>query len=304
VVVASRGDRPQLVEQTLVSILANTYHDFELILVDQSKTGVAAAIADRLGCADPRVRSVRDDRTGASRARNLGAAMSQGELLVFIDDDCEAAPEWLATILGGAPQDPGIGIICGAVIAAPCDPSEGFVVGYLPGRRRRLTGRLSKLFDTGITGNMTLRRCVFEEVGGFDEMLGAGAYFPAMEDQELTYRVLAAKYALLHLPEAKVVHHGMRGRREAGKFIRRTYVGIAAAYTKHLRCRDPVALLLLVQQGWLASSNIAEHLLRLRRPWGFGRFGGLLVGVVRSFELGIEANRVLYRPNRLVENSS
>jgi hypothetical protein len=116
-----------------------------------------------------------------------------------------------------------------------------------------------------------------------------------MEDQELTYRVLAAGYALQHLPEASVVHNGIRDWRTGGRFIHQTYVGIAASYTKHVRRGDLVAVLLLAQQTWLATANIAQHVMRLRGPFGFGRLAGLLVGMWRSFELDVDPAHILYQ---------
>jgi GT2 family glycosyltransferase len=173
------------------------------------------------------------------------------------------------------------------------------MVGYIPPRRQRLSGRIAKLRDAGISGNMGFRRVVFEQIGGFDEMLGAGAYFAAMEDQELTYRVLAAGHVLVHVPEARVLHHGMRAWRGGGRFMRNTFVGVAAAYTKHLRRGDLIGGVLLVQQGVLAVDNILRNLAMRRGPYGFGRLAALFVGTWRSFELDVDRRRGVYRPRPL-----
>jgi GT2 family glycosyltransferase len=242
------------------------------------------------------MRAVRDTKPGASRARNIGAREAAGEFVAFIDDDCEADPRWLASLVKSFDANPAAGVACGAVVPAPSDPREGFIVGFVPSKPRRLTGRLGKLLDTGISANMAFRRSAFEAIGGFDEMLGPGAYFVAMEDQEASYRVLRAGYALLHVPDARVIHYGFRDWASGGRLIRRTYVAIAAAYMKHLRMGDPVAGLLLLQELARAVFNVADNAARRRRPIGLGRLGSLLVGSWRSFELGLDAERGLYRP--------
>jgi GT2 family glycosyltransferase len=241
------------------------------------------------------VRAVRDTRPGASRARNLGAAVSSGEIIVFIDDDCEAEPDWLEMFVAALDEHPDAGIACGSVRAGQFDLRSGFIIGWVPTKRRHLKGRLSKLLDEGISANMSFRRRAFEEVGGFDELLGPGAHFVAMEDQEMSYRVLRAGYALLHVPDATVIHYGFRDWVSASGLIRRTYVAIAAAYMKHARQRDPVAVLLLLQQGWLATLNVVRNVAMRRRPIGLGRLGSLLIGTWRSFELDVDAHSTLYR---------
>ena len=247
---------------------------------------------------DPRVRLVRDRGTGLSRARNIGVANTTGELIVFTDDDCEPDRQWLTLVTGALQADPAAGIAFGSVIPAACDPRLGFIVGFLPVSRQRLTSRLSKLRDGGIGANMTLRRRALTATGDFDEMLGAGGYFPSCEDGDMAYRVLAAGFALLHIPEARVLHRGLRDWDSGGKLTRRTYLGVAAAYMKHVRRHDIVGVCLILNEVVLAAANLLDGLAHWRKPFGFGRFGSLFVGIVRSFELGMDTGHAVYKPPR------
>jgi GT2 family glycosyltransferase len=303
VVVITR-DRPRALEVCLNAVLASTFHDFELVVVDQSAPGESAALVARLAGHRPRLRHIRDTGVGAARARNLGVANTTGELVVFTDDDCEPFPDWLGLIVQALRDDPGVGIVYGAVIPAPHDPSDGFIVGFSPIRRTRLKGRLAKLRDAGISANVALRRSTLQATGGFDEMLGPGGYFPCAEDFDLTYRALTRGYALVHLPEARVVHHGLRDWQSGSGLIHRTYIAIGAAYMKHVRLWDPVGVALLLQEIWLAAANILKNVARRRGPFGFGRLSGLCVGIWRSFELRIERRRAVYRPGRPKRNST
>jgi GT2 family glycosyltransferase len=277
------------------SVLASRFRDFELVVVDQSRDRASEALVATLAERDPRIRRVADAGTGAARARNIGIAQTFGDIVVFTDDDCEPEPNWLGTLVEALQADSAAGIAFGAVIPAAHDPAHGFIVGFQPTRRARLTGRLAKLRDAGISANVAVRRKALCSTGGFDEMLGPGSYFPCAEDFDLTYRTLSGGYALLHVPEARLEHHGLRDWKSGSTLIMRTYVAIGAAYMKHLRARDVVGGVLLLQELGLAVLNIVKHAARLQGPFGFGRLKGLVTGIWRSFELDIELGRVVYR---------
>ncbi len=293
VVVITR-DRPADLERCLTSIQSQHFGNFELVVVDQSSTVASAELVCRLAEADPRIHYIQDTGKGAARARNLGVTATRGDVIVFTDDDCEADPEWLRTLVVVLCDDPGAGLAFGSVLPAPYDPTNGFIVCFTPTREVRLTGRLAKLFDAGISANLALRRHVWQATGGFDEMLGPGSYFPCAEDLDLTYRVLARGFAVRHVPQSRVTHHGLRELRSAGGLINGTYVAIGAAYMKHVRLRDVTGLALLGYEIGRASLNILQHLWMRRGPFGFGRLRGLIVGIFRSYELQVEPRNAMY----------
>jgi GT2 family glycosyltransferase len=295
VVVITR-DRPRDLEVCLPAVLASEFRDFDLVVVDQSSTSDSADLVTRLADRDPRIRLVSDAGKGAARARNIGLRATAGEIVVFTDDDCEPEPGWLGTLVEALTEDPGAGIAYGTVTPGPHDPRAGFIVGFKPKRRLRLTGKAAKLRDGGISANVGFRRSALVSTGGFDEVLGPGSYFPCAEDFDLAYRVLASGYALLHEPEARLLHHGLRDWRSGSGLVYRTYIAIGAAYMKYVRVGDVVGVALLGRELWLAASNIAVNLVRRRGPIGLRRFAGLLVGMVRSFELRVNRHPVVYVP--------
>ena len=69
------------------SILAQTLHDFELILIDDGSKDESAAICDEYAKKDKRVKVVHKQNEGVSIARNTGIAMAKGEYIGFIDSD-------------------------------------------------------------------------------------------------------------------------------------------------------------------------------------------------------------------------
>ncbi len=295
VVVITR-DRPRDLERCVAAVLASTFRDFELVVVNQSRASASAQVLDRWISRDSRVRYVRDDGDGAARARNIGARVTSGGIIVFTDDDCEPDANWLRLLVAALRADPMAGMAYGSVVPAPHDQREGFIVGFMPRRANRLTGKLAKLRDGGISANVGMRRAALEATGGFDEVLGPGSYFPCAEDFDLAYRVLSLGFAVLHRPEARVIHHGLRDWESGRGLVYRTYVAIGAAYMKHVRALDPVGLALLVQETVRALANIAVHLAKRQKPFGFGRLRGLLTGMVRSFELKVDRRHGVYCP--------
>jgi hypothetical protein len=84
------------VGQTIRSVLAQSFADFELIVVDDGSTDQGPEMVRTL--ADPRVRLIWQDSEGFGAARNWGIRESRGELVAFI----EAGDEWLPEFLGSS----------------------------------------------------------------------------------------------------------------------------------------------------------------------------------------------------------
>lgn len=75
------------VEQCVRSVLAQTYRDVEVIVVDDGSTDRTPAVLDALAREDDRVRVVRVANGGVARARNLGVDHATGQYVTFIDAD-------------------------------------------------------------------------------------------------------------------------------------------------------------------------------------------------------------------------
>lgn len=74
-------------DRCIQSILAQTYSNFELLLVDDGSTDSSGAICDRYAEQDSRVRVFHKVNGGASTARNMGLDNAKGEYLIFLDAD-------------------------------------------------------------------------------------------------------------------------------------------------------------------------------------------------------------------------
>jgi glycosyltransferase involved in cell wall biosynthesis len=86
-------NRARLLEGAIESVLAQSYRDYEIIVVDDGSTEDIQAVAARYG---PKVRFARIDRAGIVEARNVGMRMAQGEYLCLLDSDDLYYPHKLA----------------------------------------------------------------------------------------------------------------------------------------------------------------------------------------------------------------
>ena len=83
------------------SVLAQSFTDFELILVDDGSTDGSGDICDEYSEQDDRVRVIRQENGGVSRARNIGIKASRGKYISFVDSDDYVEPDYLAVLISG-----------------------------------------------------------------------------------------------------------------------------------------------------------------------------------------------------------
>lgn len=74
-------------ERCVLSVLSQTYRDFEMILVDDGSTDDSGIMCDELATRDERIRVIHQENKGLSGARNTGIDNAKGEYVVFIDSD-------------------------------------------------------------------------------------------------------------------------------------------------------------------------------------------------------------------------
>lgn len=142
--------------------------------------------------------------TGENSAveRNLAAANATGDILLFTDADCIPEQDWVENIVSAYKK--GVAAVCGSF-----PYSEKSYVGKCLDRANAFKfqpDRPSCFVDYGPTANFSVRREVFERLGGFNESFVHG------HDMEFCMRIKASGRQLFFLPEAKVYHkHGRSG---------------------------------------------------------------------------------------------
>jgi GT2 family glycosyltransferase len=235
VVVCSR-DRTRMLEEAVRSIAQHAYAGVEIVVVDQSaKPHPSLSRETRIGPCDLAYRLARS--TGASRARNEGARVARHELLVYVDDDILAKPEWLSRLVSALLAGGTRSAATGRVEEGAPEAEGVFVPGLFSTAVRTVyEGRLD--VDVLASGNMSVRRLTLDELGGFDERLGAGGRYCAAEDNDLGFRLLEAGGRIVFEPAAVVVHRAWRPRTDYVGLSWRYGYGKGAFYAKHSSLHD------------------------------------------------------------------
>lgn len=95
-VIVPTYNRSSFLSEAVNSVLAQTFPDHEVVVVDDASTEPVAQVTT-----DPRVRVVRRSRNGgATAARNTGIAEARGAYITFLDDDDRITPDRLSMVVG------------------------------------------------------------------------------------------------------------------------------------------------------------------------------------------------------------
>lgn len=161
-------------------------------------------------------------------ARNIGAHEATGTYLLFLDDDCAPAANWIEENIAALGR-PGIGAVGGQITGksraffARCVDFSRFGF-YQVGREREMVV---------CSASLGVAKEVFMEVGGFDETLRSE------EDMDFCFRLQAHGYRTLYQPAIKVVHDHRRTTlsallrysyfygRVSGLHVKRLYPGLS-----------------------------------------------------------------------------
>ncbi len=172
----------QFLDEAVRSILAQTYANFELVVVDDGSRDATADILSGLAAEDARVKVVRRENGGIVAALNTGLAVCRGEYVARMDADDIALPDRFQFQLDYLDANPGCVLMGGVVRSLMADGSIG---GRTTGGRHRRTDLSS--FPPKIAVAMhpliMVRRAALVAVGGYR------SDFPHAEDYDLFIRL-------------------------------------------------------------------------------------------------------------------
>lgn len=164
-VVIPTYNRKTLLLEALVSVFAQTYQDYEVIVVDNESTdGTKEALAPFLG----RIRYIRKSHGGEASGRNRGIREARLPYVAFLDSDDLWEADFLAITVTYLKENPEVGMVCTAWRTMPGGRREPRI------RKRIVAGNLFPLLMRQSFVNnsaVVARRECFEKVGYFDENL-------------------------------------------------------------------------------------------------------------------------------------
>lgn len=94
-------NREQYIEECIRSIQAQTYKNYEIILIDDGSTDNTLAICRTLAQKEPAIRIFESGHVGVSAARNIGLDAVQGDYVFFLDSDDIIHPQLLDSLVNG-----------------------------------------------------------------------------------------------------------------------------------------------------------------------------------------------------------
>lgn len=150
----------------LESVRAQTYHDLEVLLVDDHSTDDSASVAERLGFSVLRLPA----NVGAPAARNIGARHATGEILVFVDSDVRLNPDAVANAVALLESDERIGAVCGNYDPVPLF-RDSLVEEYRCLQQYWWLAEDEGVITTSYTAILAIRADLFASIGGFDPRL-------------------------------------------------------------------------------------------------------------------------------------
>jgi glycosyltransferase involved in cell wall biosynthesis len=199
----------KFVAETVQSVLAQTYENFELILVDDGSPDRSVEICSRFK--DPRIKILRQENQGPAAARNLGIRHAKGDYIALLDGDDLWLPDKLMKHVEHLESAPEVGVsFCrSALIDEAGEPLGIYQLSKLQG-----ITVMDLLCRTPIGNGSVpvMRREVFDAIQ-FDSPFESGAYFNPdrqihpSEDVECWLRIaLTTQWQIAGIPEALTLY--------------------------------------------------------------------------------------------------
>lgn len=168
---------------------------YEIIVVDDGSWDQTGATVRQY----PKVRYLRQSNQGPARARNYGAEVARGKILLFTDSDCEASSGWLRQMIKPF-EDPQVAAVKGAYLTRQKEWVAKIVQAEYEGKYRKMLKE--KTIDFVDSYSAAFRKEIFNRAGGYD----TGFPNASVEDQEFSFRVWRLGHKMVFNPEATVYH--------------------------------------------------------------------------------------------------
>lgn len=193
-------NRPDEAGELLESLAAQTFTDFELVLVEDGSTEPCTEEVEKYNTRIP-IQYITKKNTGRSDTRNVGMQQAKGDYFIFFDSDCIIPPHYLETVrqllqddyadcFGGPDREhPSFNTMQKAINYAM---TSFWTTGGIRGGKVNMEKFKPRTFNMGFS------RTVYEKIGGFKDMYG--------EDIDLSIRINKAGFTTKLYREAFVYH--------------------------------------------------------------------------------------------------
>lgn len=209
-VVVCTYNRAALLPQALRSLFVQKTKDlnYEIVVVDNNSSDDTPATVESLKSESPvPLHYYRESRQGNAYARNAGVEQAQAPAVAFLDDDCIADENWVATIKSAFDRDPGLDFVGGKVLPVwESDPPPWLSPSHWAPLALLDYGTEELSIDGSrprglLTANVAIRKEVFEQLGGFlPSLQRVKGSIGSMEDHEFLQRICRGGKRGVYLP--------------------------------------------------------------------------------------------------------
>lgn len=201
----------KVIERCFESVYAQSFKDFEVILIDNGSTDNSLNMVKSRWPATRIIRLV--ENLGFAAANNIGAKTAKGHWLALLNNDAYPEPDWLTSLLDASQQHPDLFFFTSCQIQADVPhkldgTGDEYNIGGIAWRRQnneaveKAGQEIDEVFSA-CGAAAFYPRDAFLESGGFDE-----SYFAYHEDVDLGFRLRLIGYRCLYVPNARVFHVG------------------------------------------------------------------------------------------------
>jgi N-acetylglucosaminyl-diphospho-decaprenol L-rhamnosyltransferase len=259
--------------------------EIEIIVVDNGSTDGSPDIVRRQF---PHVRLVENERNvGFAAANNQGMALGRGRYLLLLNSDAFVTIDSLQTAVDFVEERPDVGV-CGGKLLNPDGTFQGsyadfptlkseFLLATGLGVRlaspyypapRPWPGEEAHEVDWIGGAFMLLRRKVFEQVGGMDEM-----YWMYSEETDWCYRIKQAGWRIYYLPQVAITHvRGGSTRRRGSEMVAQLYKSKVRFFAKNYGSASARRLRALFWLIFLVREMVSRFMLLSLPPARSGRW--------------------------------
>jgi GT2 family glycosyltransferase len=203
----------EFLRQCLLTLLKTDYLNCDIVVVDNASTDGSIDEIESYFGSDSRLKIVKNrENMGHAEGCNIGARMTTGKYIVFLDSDIEfEAEDWLWELVKVMENDDSVGLAQAKIVLAEDKRCLDYVcvsvdaLGTWAATYGLKEDRLKEKFEilAASSGCCIVRREVFNQAGGFD-----ADYFIYDDDTDLSLRVRLLDYRILFVPSAVVIHRG------------------------------------------------------------------------------------------------
>lgn len=215
-------NKVDLTEKCLKSIVENTSHNYsyEIIIVNNGSTDSTVEIVSEFSVKYPNIHLINLEKNlGFAKANNIASKRAKGKYLLHLNNDTEAEPNWLESMIELAENDSSIGAV-GSKLLFPDNTVQH--AGVLIYKKHKGNGTSDLIavhnhykkspddplvnipyeYQVLTAACLLIPKVLYKQLNGFDERFWNG-----YEDVDLCLRIRKAGFKLVYCPTSTLIHH-------------------------------------------------------------------------------------------------